>query len=218
LETLRRRCLVASLFLLQPAARLAGRLRNGLSPWRRRLRPGAAWPRPRTVELWSEAWRSPQAYVQALQDALAARGGFVRSGGPFDRWDLDLRVGPLGGVKIRTVVEEHGSGNQLLRARIWPRASAKGAVAVLLLLALAAWALASGGIEAGIACAAALTVVVGSGLEGCATATSLALSELDPEGEMMKLPAEAPAPPPEAPEPAVTLAPRAAVVLEEAGR
>ena len=47
--------MTATLFLLQPLARLAGRLRNGLSPWRRRLRPGAAWPRPRTVKVWSES-------------------------------------------------------------------------------------------------------------------------------------------------------------------
>ena len=119
--------MTAALFLLQPLARLAGRLRNGLSPWRRRLRPGAAWPRPRTVKVWSETWREPQARIQDLQDALAANGGFVRSGGPFDRWDLDLRAGPLGGVKIRTAVEEHGSGRQLMRAKIWPRASAGAA-------------------------------------------------------------------------------------------
>ena len=216
-ETARRRCLVATLFLLQPPARLCGRLRNGLSPWRRRLAPGAAWPRPRTVELWSEAWRSPQAYLQALQDALAARGGYVRSGGPFDRWDLDLRAGPLGGVKLRTVVEEHGSGNQLLRARIWPRASAKGAAVVLLLAALAAWALASGELEAGVACAAALIVVVGFGVEGCATAMSLALSELEPEAEIARRAAEVPAPEPEAVEPRALPAPRTAV-LEEVRR
>ncbi len=58
----------------------------------------------------ASAGATPQAWLQGLQDALAARGGFVRSGGPFDRWDLDLRAGPLGGVKIRTAVEEHGSG------------------------------------------------------------------------------------------------------------
>jgi GT2 family glycosyltransferase len=218
LETWRRRGLVGGLFLLQPAARLCGRLRNGLSPWRRRLAPGAAWPRPRTVELWSEAWRSPQTYLQALQDALAARGGFVRSGGPFDRWDLDLRAGPLGGVKIRTVVEEHGSGNQLLRARIWPRASAKGAVAVGLLAVLAAWALASGELEAGIACAAALVVVVGFGLEGCATAMSLARSELEAEAEMLRRAAEVPEPEPEAAEPPVVTGPPATAILEEARR
>jgi GT2 family glycosyltransferase len=218
LETLRRRSLVAALFLGQPVARLSGRLRNGLSPWRRRLAPGAAWPRPRTVELWSEVWRSPQALVQALQDALAARGGYVRSGGPFDRWDLDLRAGPLGGVKIRTVVEEHGSGKQLLRARIWPRASAKGAAAMLLLAALAAWALSSGEMEAGITFPPALGVLAGFGVEGCATAMSLALAELEPEAEMMRSVEEAPAPAPEAAEPPVDPAPRAAALLEEVRR
>jgi O-antigen biosynthesis protein len=217
-ETLRRRGLVAALFLMQPAARLAGRLRNGLSPWRRRLSPGAAWPRPRTVELWSEVWRSPQVYLQALQDALAARGGYVRSGGPFDRWDLDLRAGALGGVKIRTVVEEHGSGNQLLRARIWPRASAKGAAVLLSLAALAVWALTSGELEAGITCTAALTIILGFGVEGCATAMSLALSELAAEAEILQAAAPEPTPAPEPVEPPAEPAPRAAAVLEEVRR
>jgi O-antigen biosynthesis protein len=177
-ETLRRRCLTAALFLLQPIARLAGRLHNGLSPWRRRLRPGAAWPRPRTVEVWSESWREPQAYVQALQDSLAARGGYVRSGGPFDRWDLDLRAGPLGGVKIRTAVEEHGSGKQLMRARIWPGASAKGLAAVALLAVLSVYAMAHGATVVGFVIAAALVVAAVFGLEGTGTAMSLALDEL----------------------------------------
>jgi GT2 family glycosyltransferase len=218
LETLRRRILVSALFLLQPVARLGGRLRNGLSPWRRRLAPRVALPRPRTVELWSETWRAPLAYLQALQDALAARGGFVRSGGPFDRWDLDLRAGPLGGVKIRTVVEEHGSGAQLLRVRVWPRASAKGTTAVLLLAALAAWALASGEMAVGIACAATLIVLVACGLEGCATAMKLTLTELEPEAEMMRRAAEIPAPEPEAAEPPVNTGRPPVPVLEELRR
>ena len=138
---------------VQPIARLAGRLRNGLSPWRRRLAPAAAWPRPRTVEVWSEEWRSPQAWLQELQDALAVRGGFVRSGGPFDRWDLDLRAGPLGGVRIRTAVEEHGSGRQLMRARIWPHASPVGAVVALVLAVLAACALLGGQHAVGVTAA-----------------------------------------------------------------
>jgi hypothetical protein len=177
-ETFERRGLTAVLFLLQPAARLAGRLYNGLSPWRRRLRPGAAWPRPRTVEVWSESWREPQAYVQALQDSLAARGGYVRSGGPFDRWDLDLRAGPLGGVKIRTAVEEHGSGKQLMRARIWPGASAKGLTVVALLALLSVYTMAHGETVVGFVISAALVVVTVFGLEGTGTAMSLALDEL----------------------------------------
>jgi len=178
-ETLLRRAVTAVLFLLQPFARLAGRLRNGLSPWRRRLRPGAAWPRPRAVRIWGESWRQPQAWVQSLQDALAARGGFVRGGGPFDRWDLDLRAGPLGGVKVRTAVEEHGSGRQLLLAKIWPRASA-GAIAIAaLLLALLAYAWVDGQPEFAITIGIAIALVVSLTVEGTATAMSLALSELD---------------------------------------
>jgi GT2 family glycosyltransferase len=178
-ETLLRRSLTAMLFLLQPFARLAGRLRNGLSPWRRRLRPGAAWPRPRSVQVWSESWHEPQGRIQALQDALAAKGGFVRSGGPFDRWDLDLRAGPLGGVKIRTAVEEHGSGRQLMRAKIWPRASAGGVVVALLLALLSAYALLDGQIGIGTTIGVAILALVALGVEGTGTAMNLALGELD---------------------------------------
>jgi GT2 family glycosyltransferase len=177
-ETFQRRELTATLFLLQPLARLTGRLRNGLSPWRRRLRPGATWPRPRTVEVWSESWREPQSFVQFLQDSLASQGGYVRGGGPFDRWDLELRAGPLGGVKIRTAVEEHGSGKQLLRARIWPRASARGMIVATVLLLLSAYAATSGQPQFAVVIGIGLLILVGLGLEGTGTAMNLALSEL----------------------------------------
>jgi O-antigen biosynthesis protein len=177
-ESLQRRALTALLYLLQPVARLAGRLRNGLSPWRRRIRSGAAWPRPRTIELWSEEWREPQARVQQLQDALAARGGYVRSGGPFDRWDLDLRTGPLGAVKIRVAVEEHGAGRQLLRARISPLVSAGAALVGLLLSALAAFAWHQGRGDIAIAMGEAVLLLVLLAVEGTAIATSLASAEI----------------------------------------
>jgi O-antigen biosynthesis protein len=177
-ETFKRREMTTFLFLVQPVARLAGRLRNGLSPWRRRLRPEAAWPRPRTAEVWSESWRDPAAFIQNLQDALAARGGYVRSGGPFDRWDLDLRAAPLGGVKIRTAVEEHGGGRQMLLARVWPRLSAGGSIAILLLGFLAFYALLQGRIAIGIVLGGAFATILCLAFEGSATAMSLALSEL----------------------------------------
>jgi glycosyltransferase involved in cell wall biosynthesis len=178
-QTVLRRIVTAALFFGQPIARLAGRLRNGLSPWRRRLRPRATWPRPRTVEVWAEEWRSPQAWLQDLQDALAARGGFVRSGGPFDRWDLDLRAGLLGGVRIRTAVEEHGSGRQLLRARIVPRASPVGVVIALVLAALAVGALLDGQHTVGVTAGLATAVLLVLAAEGTATAVKLGLDELE---------------------------------------
>ncbi len=177
-ESLQRRALTALLYLLQPVARLAGRLRNGLSPWRRRIRPGAAWPRPRNLALWSDEWRDPQARVQQLQDALAARGGYVRSGGPFDRWDLDLRTGPLGGVKIRVAVEEHGAGRQLVRARISPLASAGGAVLGLLMSALAAFAWHQGRADFAVAMGGGVLLLALLTVEGTGTATSLASVEI----------------------------------------
>jgi GT2 family glycosyltransferase len=178
-ETLKRRAVTSLLFLLQPLARLAGRLRNGLSPWRRRARPLPALPHPRTVEVWSESWRDPTAWVEQLQDGLTAAGGFVHSGGPFDRWDLDLRAGVLGGVKIRTAVEEHGNGKQLLRARIWPRTTATGRLAVLVLILFAIIALRLDQPHIAIAIGVAITLLATFGVEGMATATSLAVAEVE---------------------------------------
>jgi O-antigen biosynthesis protein len=178
LETLKRRALTSMLFVLQPFVRLAGRLRNGLSPWRRRARLLPSLPWPRTIEVWSERWRDPCAWVEQLQDGLIDAGGFVRSGGPFDRWDLDLRVGALGGVKIRTAVEEHGNGRQLLRARIWPRASATGRLATLVLVLMAVIALHRHQPEVAIGIGVAAALLVALGVEGTATATRLARTEL----------------------------------------
>jgi O-antigen biosynthesis protein len=177
-ETLKRRAVTSLLFFLQPFARLAGRLRNGLSPWRRRTQASPTLPWPRTVEIWSERWRDPQAWIEQLQDALAASGGFIRSGGPFDRWDLDLRAGAFGGVKIRTAVEEHGNGKQLLRARVWPRTTTAGRLVVLVLVLLALVAVRQGEPAIAIAIAVGAILMVTFGLEGMATATRLALGEL----------------------------------------
>jgi len=182
-EILRRRDLTALLFLLQPAARLAGRLRKGLSPWRRRARTRPSLPRPRTVAIWSERWASPQTWVERLQDSLAAHGGFVHSGGPFDRWDLDLRAGALGGVKIRTVVEEHGHGQQLFRVRVWPRATLAGRTALAVLALLAAFAVYQGRIGVAIAIGVLIACTVALGLEGTATATRLAVAAATDLGE-----------------------------------
>jgi len=174
-EMLHRRGLTAMLFLLQPGARLDGRLRKGLSPWRRRARVRLSLPHPRTVGIWSEQWVAPQTWVERLRDRLVAEGGFVHSGGPFDRWDLDLRAGRLGGVRIRTVVEEHGGGRQLLRVRIWPRATLTGQTVVASLALLTALAAYQG--RVGVVAAICLPVVVAVvlGIEGAATATRLAI-------------------------------------------
>jgi GT2 family glycosyltransferase len=179
LETLHRRDVTALLFLMQPAARLAGRLRNGLSPWRRRSRALLAVPRPRNVAVWSETWTAPGAWVEQLEDRLAAHGGFVHSGGPFDRWDLDLRAGALGSVRLRAVAEEHGFGHQLLRVRIWPRASLSGLVSALLLTLLAAFAVHQHRVGVAVVIGLLVAFVVIIAVEGTATSTRMAMAAVE---------------------------------------
>jgi hypothetical protein len=115
------RSLTAMLFLLQPVARLAGRLRRGLTPWRRRGEFVFTVPWPRGRQVWSERWRSPSERLVELERDLRARCMTVLRGGDYDRWDIHVRLGPLGAAGLRMGVEEHGNGRQLVRYRIWPR-------------------------------------------------------------------------------------------------
>ncbi len=135
----RRRGLTVLLYLAQPLARLLGRLRLGLTPWRRRR--GAvrlAFPRPRTCVSWSEQWQSSFQRLEASEAALREQGAVVVRGGDFDRWDLEVRGGLFGGVRLRLVVEEHGGGKQLVRLASWPIMSPLALLPVLVLAVLSA--------------------------------------------------------------------------------
>jgi O-antigen biosynthesis protein len=116
----RRRCLIALLHFLQPAARLRGRLKYGLSPWMKRG-TGFMAPVRRQISLWSEQWRPARDWLSGLQSALVAQHEVVNRGGEYDRWDLEAWCGPLGGVRLLMTTEEHGWGKQLVRFGVWPR-------------------------------------------------------------------------------------------------
>jgi O-antigen biosynthesis protein len=108
-------------------------LGRGLTPWRRRGTRGFSVPWPRRFTIWSERWQAPEDRLRALEALLRAQGAHVRRGGDFDRWDLELRAGMLGAVRIDLVVEEHGRGQQLVRFRAWPRATGMGLMLIALL-------------------------------------------------------------------------------------
>ena len=111
----------AVLNFLQPAARLAGRLRQGLTPWRRRGAERMILPRARSVAIWSERnWRGPEQRLKALEAAMRESGAVVVHGGDYDAWDLEVRGGMLGNARAALVIEEHGDGRQLVRLRAWP--------------------------------------------------------------------------------------------------
>ena len=158
---LARRALTAWLHLLQPLARLRGRLGYGLTPWRRRGSGSPAAPWPVATALWRERWESPTATLAQLSRRLAATGAIVRSGGDFDRWDLEAWVGTLGAARLLVAIEEHGSGRQLVRLRAWPRGRPGWLAFGVGLALLAAGAAATGAVvAAALLAAAALGVIV----------------------------------------------------------
>ncbi len=139
-ERAARRALAALLNLLQPLVRLEGRLRFGLTPWRRRGAAARAWPVARELELWSETWRDPAAWVRDAEVSLVACDAVVRRGGDFSNWDLEVRGGTMAGVRLSTLIEEHGQGHQLIRIAsrpLWSR-PALAMVAALAALGLSA--------------------------------------------------------------------------------
>jgi GT2 family glycosyltransferase len=174
---LKLRAMTAFLHLLQPLARLRGRLRFGLTPWRRRGRLAWAAPFPRTTTLWSEKWRSPEDWLMSLCERLRACGAVVVNGGDFDRWDITARGGLLGGARVLTAAEEHGAGRQLLRFRVWPTFSLKAVALTLLLLFGAVGAADDGAWVAAILLAAAAIFLLSQLLAECALGVGTLLSE-----------------------------------------
>jgi GT2 family glycosyltransferase len=138
---LARRLLTCGLHVLQPLARLRGRLQEGLTPWRCHgaVRPAPLWPV--ATAIWSERWQPPDGRLRSIEASLRAAGACVLRGGPHDRWDLEVRGGFLGFARMLMAVEEHGGGRQLVRLRSWPAIPVSGLILTLGFAALALAAL-----------------------------------------------------------------------------
>src|SRR5213075_1147347 len=137
---IRLRLVTAGLHLLQPLARLCGRLRHGLTLWRQPAVVGLALPRPWLANIWSKRSLSVAERLQYIETALCDYGALPLRGGDFDPWDLEVRGGSLGSARMFAAVEYHGDGRQLLRIRSWPRCSAAAAALTLTFAALSAGA------------------------------------------------------------------------------
>ena len=133
----RLRLITGVLYLLQPLARLHGRISHGLTPWRQHGPRAFSVPRSRRYAFWTEQWRGTEDRVRAVAAALLSEGALTRSGGDWDSWDLHVRGGLLGGARLRVGIEEHGGGCQLVRVRSWPHAPVAAVVVGLLAAGLA---------------------------------------------------------------------------------
>lgn len=120
--------LTAILHLAQPAARLYGRARHGLTALRRRTPRSLKLPLPQKHTIWSETWRFPEQALSSICSTLRRDGAVVVSGSPYDRWDIEVRGGLLGGARLLMTVEEHGAKKQLFRFRCWPKFSTEAVI------------------------------------------------------------------------------------------
>ena len=128
--------LISFLHLLQPVARLYGRLLFGLTPWRKR---GSGSHSLRMLLLhrpelhyWSEQWKAVEQWLGQLEDILIRSRVRVRRGGNYDQWDLQTNCGLFSAARGLLTIEEHGGGKQMLKFKYWAKYSTGGIVVSLL--------------------------------------------------------------------------------------
>lgn len=171
--------LTTFLHMLQPLARLSGRLRSGLTPWRARGPRGYAFPRPASWTVWSQGWRSLEDWICLFEKRLREGGTVVMRGGDFDRWDLELRGGWLGGARVLTAVEEHGHGCQLVRFRFWLRPTSGALLSAVLVAALALAAALGGAFHVAAGLGSVLALVLALAARNCSHAVGSARRAAD---------------------------------------
>jgi GT2 family glycosyltransferase len=170
--TLRARIMLAWLHFLEPLARDWGRIRGGLTPWRRvpEVGPSTAegpgwWKRLNPFGRESR-WTLPGgseldrfAFLEGLTRDLSAAGVAVGWNADWQEWDLSVRRGALGEARLRMVVEYHGGPKR--SARLSARIRAPGVIywSLAILAASTLGFLATGHGLAGAACLA-LTAIL----------------------------------------------------------
>ena len=116
------RFLIAFLHVLQPIARLYGRLSHRFTHWRVTRPMGLPWPR--MVSLRREMRQDHIDDLPFLKTVLCDASLFVQPGGDRARWDLEVRGGLFGKARTRMTVTAHGSDRPRIHFRVWPMGSA----------------------------------------------------------------------------------------------
>jgi len=141
LDRLCLRALTTMLHVLQPLVRLWGRMKHGLTPWKRRGSIGPVAPYRRNWTLWTETWVEPSERLSTLEESVTETGLTVLRGNAYEPWDLEIVGGLFGSARLLMAVENHGSGRQYVRFQAWPRYSklARALALVGALMAIVAW-------------------------------------------------------------------------------
>jgi glycosyltransferase involved in cell wall biosynthesis len=123
--------LIVLMHIIQPVARLRGRIIHGLTPWR--IRGAKASLKhltlfsPKTLSHWSEAeWKANETWLEEIEQNIISLKARVKRGGDFDRWDIRTRNGLFSTAKAVLTVEEHGANKQYVKFRYWANYSLPG--------------------------------------------------------------------------------------------
>jgi hypothetical protein len=171
-------------FGLQLFARLGGRIRHGLSLGLCGSTRVLAFRRIRTTAIWSEYWKSVEHRLLTIESRLRATGAVVVRGGSYDRWDLQITRGMLGGASIRAAVEQHGGAKQVLLMRSGLRLSRMAPPLAVIRVASARIAAVGG---TGIVAAVLATfagATVAAGVYECALTLPFSLRLLEHQAEL----------------------------------
>lgn len=134
--------LIVVLHIVQPIARLKGRIKHGLTPWRIRgakaTLKNLTFFKPRTLAYWYEAdWKANETWLEEIEQNIIKLKARVKRGGDFDKWDIKTRNGLFSTATGVLTVEEHGGNKQYVKFRYWANYSIGGFMLIGLLTAIA---------------------------------------------------------------------------------
>ena len=139
-EKFRYTLLIILLHMIQPIARLYGRFKNGLTPWRKR---GARLNlkflfcfNTKIYTHWSEEWHSAVEWLLLIETNLLNLKTRIKRGDDYADWDIEVCNGLFGKAKGLLTVEEHGAGKQFVKFKCIPKFKFRGLIFHLILTAL----------------------------------------------------------------------------------
>ena len=137
--------LIVLLHIIQPIARLIGRIKHGLTPWRIRGAKASlknlTFYKAKTLTYWNEAgWKSNETWLEEIEQNIIGLKARVKRGGDFDKWDLRTRNGLFSTAKGVLTVEEHGANKQFIKFKYWGGYSAGGVLLIVLLVFMSMYA------------------------------------------------------------------------------
>lgn len=186
---LMKRLTVTMLHVLQPIYRLRGRIKQGLTPWRRLPTRHFIVPINKVRQVWAEEWSPPEAWLRRFVAELQDTDVVVTFGGDYDAWDCRVRGGLHAHTRVQLAIEEHGGGRQYACFKLHPVTSGIVGIVVVVFAGLSVAAAMSGGwIAAGALALMALLALWRTIYEAGYSlgAASLAVRRLRPDYEAVR--------------------------------